>query len=138
MSLPNPTSKPYTSWFEEGDRHDTVLIPVLSMMQTVGIRLQPGPFPGFDLLHCHLLQHEDSGCMKVTSMYCPGSSPTDTQPPQCDDVQYPVKGTMTDSRFERGDLASPANEGKADVRGGWLALVVIAAGGALTAGTCAI
>jgi len=45
---------------------------------------------------------------------------------------------MTDSRFERGDLASPANEGKADVRGGWLALVVIAAGGALTAGTCAI
>ena len=53
-----------------------------------------GPYPGFDVLHCHLLQHEDNGCMKVTSMYCPGTNPSEKQPAKCSSIVYPVKGTV--------------------------------------------
>ena len=32
---------------------------------TVLMRFQPGQFTGFSLMHCHYLNHEDLGCMKV-------------------------------------------------------------------------
>ena len=61
----------YTSWFEVGDRHDTLLLPMLAdetwqnQTTTIPLRTQPGPFTGYSVLHCHLLMHEDEGCMKV-------------------------------------------------------------------------
>lgn len=57
VSLPAAPLKPYTSWFEVGDLHDVLMVPVVSSNQAVGLRLQPGPYPGFEVLHCHLLSH---------------------------------------------------------------------------------
>ena len=42
VSLPANPNAPYTSWYEVGDRHDTLQIPGITMGATVGIRLQPG------------------------------------------------------------------------------------------------
>ena len=91
----------YTSWFEVGDRHDTLLLPMLAdvtwqnQTTTIPLRTQPGPFTGYSgemmgvrwtgilidccsdcphrffwllVLHCHLLMHEDEGCMKVGTL----------------------------------------------------------------------
>lgn len=32
--------------------------------------------------------------MKVTSMYCPGTRPSEKQPAKCSNVEYPVKGNV--------------------------------------------
>lgn len=87
----------YTSWFEEGDYQDTIVIPLLSAAADyVGLRIQPGQFAGYSVLHCHLLQHEDKGCMKVVRWQCPGYN--ETQPYICRDYEYPVPATYTKGR----------------------------------------
>lgn len=56
-------------WFEVGDYHDTLLIP-----QGTGktqLRFQPGPYSGYSVTHCHFLNHEDTGCMRVVNWLCP-------------------------------------------------------------------
>lgn len=42
--------------------------------------------------HCHSLQHEDLGCMKVMKFSCPGVS--DPQPQVCPGFKFPVPGTF--------------------------------------------
>ena len=40
-----------------GDYHDTIVIPLLTTAADyVGLRVQPGQFSGYGVLHCHLLQ----------------------------------------------------------------------------------
>ena len=69
--LPKPIANgTYTgNWFEVGDYHDTLLIP-----QGTGktqLRFQPGPYSGFSVTHCHFLNHEDVGCMRMVEWRCP-------------------------------------------------------------------
>lgn len=94
------------SFFEIGDYHDTLHTPfaqgtypqVPSPEALIGssmvLRVQPGPFTGYTVLHCHFLQHEDMGCMKVVKYECPGYEGANTeQPLDCTNWTYPVKGT---------------------------------------------
>ncbi len=89
---PERKDQPYTSWFKVGDRQDTLQIPLLKKTDTVRLRQQPNNTPGYAVMHCHLLQHEDGGCMSVVVSNCLGISPTDPQPRVCD-VDIPMKGT---------------------------------------------
>ena len=43
-------------------------------------------------MHCHSLQHEDVGCMKVLRYSCPGRA--DPQPRVCPGFKFPVPGTV--------------------------------------------
>lgn len=45
------------------------------------------------VIHCHLLSHEDRGCMAMVRWECPGYN--ETQPALCRDFLYPVPGTYT-------------------------------------------
>lgn len=89
---PEIKDRPYTSWFKVGDRQDTLQIPVLQGPELVRVRQQPNNTPGYAVMHCHLLQHEDGGCMSVVVSNCLGTNPTDTQPRSCS-VEIPMKGT---------------------------------------------
>ncbi|GAB4816408.1 hypothetical protein N2152v2_003454 [Parachlorella kessleri] len=84
----------YSSWFEEGDWMDTIQMPVLSPLGStaVGLRIQPGPYAGYAVLHCHRLAHEDLGCMKVVKFTCPGYD--EKQAEECSGFLYPVPGTL--------------------------------------------
>ena len=86
----------FTSWFQPGDWQDTLYLPMTAPNNTAGdanlLRMQPGPFTGYAVMHCHFLQHEDSGCMKVMEFSCDGA--TGQQPKQCD-YKVPVPGTYT-------------------------------------------
>ncbi|PSC67257.1 HAD-superfamily subfamily IIA hydrolase [Micractinium conductrix] len=82
----------YTSWFEAGDYHDTLMLPQMQLWGTVRLRLQPGEFTGYAVMHCHSLQHEDVGCMKVLRYSCPGRA--DPQPRVCPGFKFPVPGTV--------------------------------------------
>lgn len=81
----------YTSYFEAGDFHDTLQLPMT--MKSTTLRFQPGPFSGYSVAHCHFLHHEDNGCMRVLFAECPGSVPND-QPEVCSNFVFPVKGTF--------------------------------------------
>lgn len=67
----------YSSYFEEGDFHDTINLPMLDpgtgapneTTPYATIRLQPGPYGGYAVAHCHFLQHEDAGCMRVARFF---------------------------------------------------------------------
>ncbi|CAL8462689.1 g2222 [Coccomyxa elongata] len=88
-----------TNYWMEGDFHDTVYVPVLpgSGATEVKVRVQPGPFTGYSVFHCHFLHHEDQGCMKVIKWQCPGH-PGNEQPFPCPDFEakgFPVKGDFS-------------------------------------------
>ncbi|GAB4816399.1 hypothetical protein N2152v2_003445 [Parachlorella kessleri] len=85
----------FTSWFEEGDWMDVIQLPMLSLLApaSIGLRVQPGPFAGYAVMHCHRLAHEDEGCMKVVKYACPGYD--EKQPERCSSYQPPVPGTFT-------------------------------------------
>ncbi len=69
-----PALLPNTTWegnyFEAGDYHDTLLIP--QMTGKIQLRFQPGPYSGYAVTHCHFLNHEDAGCMRVIDFVCQG------------------------------------------------------------------
>lgn len=76
-----------------GDHHDTLLLPVGGRMGGAAtVRFQPGHFTGYSVHHCHYLQHEDEGCMKIVKWECPGY-PGNYQPADCE-FEFPVKGTF--------------------------------------------
>ena len=79
-----------------GDRQDTLQMPMLQPSDLVRLRQQPGNTPGYAVMHCHLLQHEDGGCMAVVVSNCVGTKPTDPQPRKCP-VEIPVPGTLPSS-----------------------------------------
>ena len=88
----------YTSYFEVGDYHDTLHTPMVTLapnaagqLPNITLRTQPGPYAGYGVLHCHFLQHEDAGCMKVIKYECPGYA--DPQPKICTNFSYPIPGT---------------------------------------------
>ena len=85
----------FSSYFQAGDWHDTIYMPMVAQGQNVTVRLNPGGgvFSGYSVAHCHLLPHEDEGCMVVTKLECPGHEGNE-QPLSCD-VGSPVKGTMS-------------------------------------------
>jgi hypothetical protein len=47
------------------------MLPMISQGFGARVRTQPGEFAGYAVLHCHSLQHEDEGCMKVGSAGAP-------------------------------------------------------------------
>ena len=94
--LPNMS---YTNWFENGDLHDTLQLPMMNYQATppstvvpfLTARVQPGPYGGYAVAHCHFLQHEDAGCMRVMKFSC---VPGDVQPFDCSPYfSYAVPGT---------------------------------------------
>ena len=87
-------------WFEAGDYHDTFLLPmVLGANATnptlVPLRLQPGPYAGYTVAHCHFLQHEDSGCMHMMQYTCPEGAEVLSEMPFTCSESMPVPGTFT-------------------------------------------
>ena len=59
------------------------MLPMTSQGSGARVRTQPGEFAGYAVLHCHSLQHEDEGCMKVSSVrWCPPSLPQGGAPTQ--------------------------------------------------------
>ncbi|KAI7835405.1 hypothetical protein COHA_010700 [Chlorella ohadii] len=100
---PNAT---WTAWYEPGDRGDTLQFPQAKRGPGAGItlRIQPGPFSGYSMMHCHFLQHEDAGCVKLVKWQCPGYESTlgsvagvlaeKDQPMVCKNFQYAVPPTV--------------------------------------------
>jgi len=62
VSLPNggPLGEGY---FAEGDWHDTLLILDLANTDTITVRTHTDVFTGMQVVHCHILEHEDEGMM---------------------------------------------------------------------------
>lgn len=77
-------------WFEVGDYHDTLLIP--QGTSKTQLRFQPGPYSGFSVTHCHFLNHEDSGCMRVINWLCPDGYEV-SERGECS-AEMPVPGTF--------------------------------------------
>lgn len=93
MSLPGGANT-LTDFFEVGDYHDTLFLPMIRGA-SVPVRFQPGPYYGVSVVHCHFLQHEDAGCMKVVEWTCPAGSPGDPKTGKCKNgFNPPVKGTL--------------------------------------------
>ena len=89
-----PGSSSLTSYFQEGDYHDTLFLPMIRG-SSVAVRFQPGPYYGFSVMHCHFLQHEDAGCMKVVEWQCPAGSQGDPRTGKCGKGYIPaVQGTL--------------------------------------------
>lgn len=88
-----PKLFPNTTWdggyFEAGDYHDTLLIP--QMTGKIQLRFQPGPYSGYAVAHCHFLNHEDAGCMRVIDFVCQG----DIGEKGICSTKMPVPGTVT-------------------------------------------
>lgn len=85
----------FTPYFQEGDFQDTLYVPMVAQGANVTVRLNPGGarFAGYGAAHCHLLPHEDEGCMIVTKLACPGLEAVNEQPETCLNVTSAVKGT---------------------------------------------
>ncbi|KAL4422773.1 hypothetical protein ABPG75_008970 [Micractinium tetrahymenae] len=49
----------FTNWFEAGDYHDTLMLPMVTRLSAPRVRMQPGEFAGYTVVHCHALHHED-------------------------------------------------------------------------------
>eukprot|EP00889_Picochlorum_renovo_P002848 jgi/Picre1/29878/NNA_005260.t1 len=89
-----PQLLPNTTWaggyFEAGDYHDTLLIP--QMTSKVQLRFQPGPYSGYAVTHCHFLNHEDGGCMRVIQFVCPAGE--DGEDMGTCKASMPIPGTV--------------------------------------------
>ena len=53
---------------QEGDYHDTIMLPSTGTADEanpayVGLRIQPGQFAGYSVMHCHLLRCAGAGRM---------------------------------------------------------------------------
>lgn len=87
-------------WFETGDYYDTLLIPMVlganvTHPNLVPLRLQPGPYAGYTVVHCHFLMHEDAGCMHMMQYTCPkGATVSPNMPFTCSEPM-PIPGTFT-------------------------------------------
>jgi FtsP/CotA-like multicopper oxidase with cupredoxin domain len=70
VALPDATNASDPGAWQVGDWVDTLLLPQLSKAAVV--RWVPGPAnmtgTGYGLLHCHILPHEDEGCMMKTQI----------------------------------------------------------------------
>ena len=97
--------KPNTSleggWFEAGDYYDTLLLPMVkganaTNPNVIPLRLQPGPYAGYTVTHCHFLNHEDAGCMHMMEYSCPEGSTLQGYPYTCSQAM-PIPGTFIKS-----------------------------------------
>lgn len=84
----------YTDYYREGDWHDVLSLQMLNSGAPVTVRVAPGPFGGYGLVHCHILPHEDVGCMSLLKFECPGV-PGNAQPYMCPGFKAPVPGTAS-------------------------------------------
>jgi len=50
-------------YFQEGDWHDTLMVDELGGGNAITVRMQTDTFTGKQVLHCHILEHEDEGMM---------------------------------------------------------------------------
>ena len=103
----------YTSWFREGDWQDTISLPFTQASADgtspgIKIRMQPGKYTGYSVMHCHSLHHEDEGCMKVVAWTCPGYKPGAAQPAQCAGFTPPVPGTFQIREAPASPAVAPA------------------------------
>lgn len=86
-------------FYRVGDYQDNVFIPQLGTPapfeqpnDAIRLRFQPGVYTGYSLMHCHFLNHEDLGCMKVVLWKCPGYTNVQPRDGRCPGFEYPVKG----------------------------------------------
>jgi hypothetical protein len=81
-----------------GDFHDVLTLPMLQITgeeeTPTPVRMQPGEFSGYTVMHCHFLNHEDSGCMTVVWYKCP-SLPDDQQFGACPGFAWPIPADVS-------------------------------------------
>jgi FtsP/CotA-like multicopper oxidase with cupredoxin domain len=108
---PNMT---YTDYFKVGDYHDTIMLPMQAQGAIAKVRFQPGPFACYSVMHCHILQHEDMGCMKVVKFECPGYGGVNTEQPAMCAFEPPINGTFSEKSFdfEGGNSTDDGNDGR--------------------------
>ncbi|KAI8477153.1 MAG: hypothetical protein J3K34DRAFT_455469 [Monoraphidium minutum] len=98
----------YTPFFEVGDYHDTLNLPMMDLVKSqnihVPLRFQPGQYSGYTVSHCHFLMHEDVGCMKVVWYKCP-TLDADKQSGPCPNFTWPVPGTLPFEAYDLNHLA---------------------------------
>lgn len=109
-SLPNSSlvaNSSYTNFYKEGDFHDTLYIREVKNGKNVTIRLNPAGarFSGIAVMHCHLVAHEDTGCMSMVKFQCPGYGNDTAQPELCN-VDSALHGTWNASRVARDSASS--------------------------------
>ena len=85
----------FTNYFKQGDFHDTLMFNGFSdALVPLRINVAGARYPGYAVAHCHILPHEDEGCMVVVKYACPGSLYNNKQPPSCPGVTTPINGTF--------------------------------------------
>jgi hypothetical protein len=86
----------FTPFYKEGDWHDTLFLQMVAQGDNVTVRLNPGGgrYTGYAVAHCHLLGHEDEGCMVVAKYACPGHEEENYQPFPCIGASSAVHGTF--------------------------------------------
>jgi FtsP/CotA-like multicopper oxidase with cupredoxin domain len=83
------------NFYKDGDYYDNLLNPLAAgpaagQADAAILRFQPGPYSGYSLMHCHFLNHEDLGCMKVVLWQCPGYNTTQPVNGACPGFKWPV------------------------------------------------
>lgn len=134
-SLLKPNTSLNGGWFQDGDFHDTLLIPmVLGANATnpnlVPLRLQPGPYSGFTVTHCHFLMHEDAGCMHMMEYSCPPGAQVSSKMPFICSEPMPVPGTFTKGSEVPSPLSAPGTPPSQAISG--LSMVSMSTGLLLT------
>lgn len=87
-------------FYEEGDFHDTLINYQAKFTQwddksvRTAVRMNPGPYYGYTVVHCHFLMHEDAGCMHMVNYVCPAGAKKDTMMPFKCHQKLAVPGTF--------------------------------------------
>ena len=104
ITMLNPGNS-FTNYFKEGDFHDTLYFPAFSDA-LVPLRLNPR-FGGYGVAHCHILQHEDEGCMIVVKNACPSTLNSNAQASTCSGIVSPITGTYAPGGLTRSPPPPP-------------------------------
>ena len=127
--LPNTTLD--GGWFEAGDYYDTLLIPMMlganaTNPNLVPLRLQPGPYAGYTVTHCHFLMHEDAGCMHMMEYTCPKNASVSAEMPFTCSQEMPVPGTFIRGPIVPDTPPAPSSTGMAETYGMGLFFIIFA------------
>ncbi|KAF8065746.1 yipf1 [Scenedesmus sp. PABB004] len=126
----------FTNWFEVGDFHDTLNLPMVAVEYTetpIPLRFQPGQYSGYTVMHCHFLQHEDIGCMKVVWYKCPTLA-EDKQAGPCPNFTFPDNPFADSGLYELNTTYVPPDIGDTGSVDAVVPAVPVAPGGAGSGG----
>eukprot|EP00887_Chlorella_sp_A99_P001187 scaffold14.g1187.t1 len=82
----------FTEYYREGDWHDVLSLPMTQTESAILLRVAPDKYGGYAVVHCHMLPHEDEGCMLLLKLECPAAAGANRQPLECPGYLPPVKG----------------------------------------------